>query len=160
MGRTKDACCFFIRTHRAIAASGRMPRTGAATSNIQQVLPKQFGKSASPSPLVTTGRPKFTPKTPLRQSPPSSEIHPSLDRPHSPPQMASGSNQPFCLNTLSGPTHRHTDRPTDGTGSTLYYVDSERRAKNTARYRSISSPFLSSERVLYLSLHLPHLWYG
>jgi len=39
-------------------------------------------------------------------------IHPSLNRPHSPSQMASGSNQPFCHNTLSRPIHR----PTDGLG--------------------------------------------
>jgi len=71
--------------------------------------PKSLGKSASPSPLVTTGRPKFTPKTApsLPRSPPHL-IHPSLDRTHSPPQTASGSNQPFCHNTLSGPT----DTPT------------------------------------------------
>jgi len=31
-------------------------------------------------------------------------IHPSLDRSHSPPQTASGSNQPFCHSTLSGQT--------------------------------------------------------
>jgi len=29
-------------------------------------------------------------------------IHPFLDRPHSPSQMASGSNQPLCHSTLSG----------------------------------------------------------
>ena len=37
-------------------------------------------------------------------------IHPSLVRPHSPSQTVSGSNLPFCHNTLCGPT----DRPTDG----------------------------------------------
>jgi len=36
-------------------------------------------------------------------------IHLSLDRPYSPFQTASGSNQPFCHSTLS----RQTDRPTD-----------------------------------------------
>ena len=36
-------------------------------------------------------------------------IHPSLDRPHAPPQTASGSNQQFCHNTLCGQT--------DGPGS-------------------------------------------
>jgi len=43
-------------------------------------------------------------------------IHPSLDWPHSPSQTASGYNQPFCHNTLSGQTYgdRHTDQLTDG----------------------------------------------
>ena len=36
-------------------------------------------------------------------------IYSSLDRPHSPPQTASGSNQPFCHSTFFG----HTDRPTE-----------------------------------------------
>jgi len=40
----------------------------------------------------------------------SHRIHPSLDRPHSLPQTASGSNQPFCHNTLSGHRHTQTDR--------------------------------------------------
>jgi len=38
-------------------------------------------------------------------------IHPSLDRPHSPPQTASRSNQPCCHN-IHFPD-RQTDRPTD-----------------------------------------------
>jgi len=37
-------------------------------------------------------------------------VHPSLDRLHSPPQTASGSNRPFCHNTLSGQTDRQIDR--------------------------------------------------
>jgi len=67
------------------------------------------------SPLFTMGHPKFTPKTAyrLRWSPPNL-IHPSLNRPHSPSQMASGSIQLFCHSTLSGQTH--TDRLTDGLG--------------------------------------------
>jgi len=57
------------------------------------------------------GRPKFTPKTAL----PFDDhhlhlIHPSLDRPHSPFQTASGSNQPFCHSTLSGQTDWQTER--------------------------------------------------
>jgi len=49
--------------------------------------------------------------------------------------MASGSNQPFCHNTLA----RQTDRPTDGTGDNdnvsipralmLYYIDRKRHAE-------------------------------
>jgi len=37
-------------------------------------------------------------------------IHPSLDRPHSPPQTASESIQQFCHNTLSGHTDTQADR--------------------------------------------------
>jgi len=54
------------------------------------------------------GHPKFIPKTApcLQQSPPSSNI--LIPSPtHSWTQMASGSNQPFCHNTLSGHTHTH-----------------------------------------------------
>ena len=40
-------------------------------------------------------------------------IHPSLDRPLSPPQTASGSNQTFCHSTLFRQTDRPTDRHTD-----------------------------------------------
>jgi len=61
------------------------------------------------SALVTMRRPKFTPKNcpfPFDDNH-RHLIHPSLDRPHSLSQTASGSNQPFCHNTL------RTDRPTD-----------------------------------------------
>ena len=37
-------------------------------------------------------------------------IHPSLDRPQSPPQSASRSNQPFCHSTASGQTDRWARR--------------------------------------------------
>ena len=40
-------------------------------------------------------------------------IHRSLDQPHSPSQMAYGSNQPCCHNTLSGQTDRQSKRQTD-----------------------------------------------
>ena len=40
-------------------------------------------------------------------------MHPSLDQPHSPPQTASRSNQPFCFSTPSGQNDRPTDRETD-----------------------------------------------
>jgi len=66
------------------------------------------------------GHPKFTPEnypSPLMITAPFL-IHPSLNRPHSPPQMASGAIQLFCHSTLSGHTDRqtctHTERPTDG----------------------------------------------
>jgi len=63
---------------------------------------------ATESQLVTVGRLTFTPKPPLslRRSPPHL-IHSSIDRSHSLPEMASGSNEPFCYSTPS----RHTDRP-------------------------------------------------
>jgi len=56
-------------------------------------------------------------------------IHPSLDRPHSPLQTASKSNQPCCHNTLSA----RTDWLKDGIDDrwvrrmlTLYYINRER----------------------------------
>ena len=64
-------------------------------------------------PIAYSGTPHIYPKTAhsLRRSPPHL-INPSLDRPYSSPQTASGSNQLFCRSTLSGQRHR----PTDGTG--------------------------------------------
>ena len=58
------------------------------------------------SPLVTMGRCKFTPKLPLPfDDHHQNLIHPYRAQPHSPPQTASGSHQPFCHNT-----HVRTDR--------------------------------------------------
>jgi len=52
---------------------------------------------ATNSPLVTMGRRKFTPKLPVPfDDHHQNLIHPYRARPHSPPQTASGSNQPFC----------------------------------------------------------------
>ena len=75
---------------------------------------------ATKSPLVTMGCLKFTLKTapsPLTLTTLIEYTHPT-DRPHSPPQTASGSTQPqpFCHSTLS----RQTDRPTDGQVRNLY----------------------------------------
>jgi len=61
---------------------------------------------ATKSPLVTMGRCKFTPKLPLPfDDHHQNLIHPYRARPHSPPQTASGSNQPFCHNS-----HVRTDK--------------------------------------------------
>jgi len=49
---------------------------------------------------------------PLRRSPPPSNA-PILDRPHSPLQTASRSNQPLFHNSPTGQTDRPTDRRTD-----------------------------------------------
>ena len=60
------------------------------------------------------GTPQIHPKLPLPFDDHSPYLmHPSLDRPHLPSQMTSGSNQPFCHRTLSGHTHRQIDRQTD-----------------------------------------------
>ena len=72
---------------------------------------------------------------PLRRSPPMSTPIPRLTP--SPPQAASRCNQPFCCNTLFGPTNGPTYRQTERwerynsipRALTLYYVDRERRAK-------------------------------
>jgi len=87
------------------------------------------------SSLVTMGRPKFTLKTApsLRRSPPHL-IHSSLDRPHSPPQTASGSNQLFATIHFAD-----RDRPTDRQmvqanvpyhKRSARYSERERRANN------------------------------
>jgi len=52
-------------------------------------------------------------------------IHQSLDRPHSPSQTASGSNQPFCHITLSGQTDRHTHTHTH----THTHIQTDRRSR-------------------------------
>jgi len=68
---------------------------------------------ATNSSLVTTGRPKFTPKSARSPSTIIGHLkHLSLNQPHSPPQTASRSNRPFCHSTLSRHTHTrtHTDR--------------------------------------------------
>ena len=96
---------------------------------------------ATKSPLVTVGRPKFTPKTALLFDDHDTHlIHPSLD--YSSSQTASGSNQPFCHSTLSGPTERQTNRPTPTQtdrwarrqvytiSAYARYIDRERRANN------------------------------
>ena len=82
--------------------------------------PKSFGKStslshnyATKSSLVTMGRPNSPQSSPF----PFDDHHLrlinlSLDRPQSPSQTASGSNQPFCHSTVSGPTDQLTDRHT------------------------------------------------
>jgi len=64
---------------------------------------------ATKCPLVTMGCLKFHPKRPFLWRSPPHLIHPSLDWPHSPSQMASRSNQLFCHSTLSGPTDTHTE---------------------------------------------------
>ena len=57
------------------------------------------------------------------------------DRPHSPPQTASGSKQPFCHSTLSWQTHTHTHRPRNGLGDkpvprVLLRCNRKRRTRN------------------------------
>ena len=88
---------------------------------------------ATKSSLVTVGCPTFSlpPKLPLHFDDLHTHLmHPSLERHHSPPQMASRSNQPFF--TIH-PLDRPTDRPTDRRASrqactnsthTLYWLHS------------------------------------
>ena len=74
-----------------------------------------LGRTMSQSPhWLQWDAPNSPPKLsfPLRWSPPHL-IHPSLDRPHSPPQTGSGSIRPCCHSTLSGQTDRPTDTQTD-----------------------------------------------
>ena len=88
----------------------------------KQEIPEWLGRAASPplkaennyatkSPLVTVGRPKFTPKLPLPLGDLQPHlIHPSLDRPRSPSQTACQSSWPFFHNSSAGQTDRQTDR--------------------------------------------------
>jgi len=77
------------------------------TSRSVHALPHDY---ATKAPFTTMGRPKFTPKLPLRfwwSSP--HLMHPSLKWPHSPSPTASGSIQPFCYSTLSGQINTQAD---------------------------------------------------
>jgi len=73
---------------------------------------------ATQSPSAKWDDPHLPAKLPLPigRSPPHL-IHQSLDRPHSPPEMASRSSQPFFYNLptrwTDGQTNRPTNRPTD-----------------------------------------------
>ena len=86
---------------------------------------------ATNSPLVTVGRPKFPPKpaASLWRSPPHL-IYPSLDRPHSPSQTASWSNQSFFHRSPTGQTDRQTERWSrrQVSKNTARYADREQRA--------------------------------
>ena len=89
---------------RGRPSNTRMPKLTPLTTQMTAQSVYAFSQNyTTKSPLLTTECSTFIPKLPLllRRSP-------SLDRRHSPPQTASGSNQPFCHSTLSG--HTHTDR--------------------------------------------------
>jgi len=111
------------------------------TARSLHALPHNY---ATKVPLVTMGRPNFTPKTAPYLSTITTPIL-SLNQPHSPPQTTSRSNQPFCLSTLCGPT----DKPTEGQmvqANVPYnmsvharYTDRERRAN---KYCTIATSYL------------------
>jgi len=66
-------------------------------------------------PIAYNGMPQIHPQNcPFPSTITTPSNTPILDRPHSSSQTASGSNQPYCHNTLSGQTHTQTDRQTDG----------------------------------------------
>jgi len=96
------------------------------------------------------GCPTFTPQNAASPSTIFTHlIHPSLDRPHSPPRTASRSNQPFCHSTSSGQTDRPTDRPTHGiTKSRLRLTESDAAKKRQVAGTSIADkqPYLCSLR--------------
>jgi len=70
-----------------------------------------FAQLRNKVPVGYNGMPQIHPKLPLSfENYHPHLIHPSLERPHSPSQTASGSTQLFCHNTLSGQTDRQTDR--------------------------------------------------
>ena len=94
---------------------------GKITEKMNKSSQSNFGRvrrsrtTTQQSPLVTMGRPKITPNCPFAfdDNYPIKYTHPSTDRPHSPLQTASGSNQPFYHSTLSGQTDGRTDGQTD-----------------------------------------------
>jgi len=94
--------------------------------------PKSFRNSVSPFPLIQWDAAHLPPI--LRFS--FDDHHPIytdfLDRPQSPHQTASASNQPFCHNTLSGPTDRQIEFATIVYQQRLRSrsMDRERRANN------------------------------
>jgi len=99
------------------------------------------------SPLVTMECPTFTLKAApsLRRSPPHL-IYPFVDRPHSPHQTASRSNQPFCHNT---PPDRPTDRQTDKRQTVAW---DWRQVSTKSRLRSIVSDAAKTALCLKISL--------
>jgi len=75
--------------------------TPLTTPNNSSIGSHTSAKLRSKGPTGYNGTPKFTPKTaPSPSMIITHLIHPSLDQPYSPSQTASGSNQPFCHNTL------------------------------------------------------------
>ena len=89
------------------------------------------------------GCPTFTSKT----APPFDDLHPSnipiLDWPHSPPLMASRSNQPFFHNSPTKQTDTHW--PTDGIGTKPLHIDYSDAANNGTtmlRLHEWTSPWL------------------
>ena len=80
-------------------------------------------------------------------------IHPSLDRPHSPPKTASGSTQPFCHSTLSGQTDRQTDgwsRRETCTNTRLRSIDYSDAANNNKiswNFRNFKARFLADRTI-------------
>jgi len=122
----------YVNPHTIHECLGRPHSPRQTTTRLVHALLHNY---ATKSPLVTMGCPNFTPKLPLSfdDSHPHL-IHPSLDQPHSPPQMASGSS---CFATIHcGQTDRPTDWLTDGPGECSYherctrYADRERCANN------------------------------
>jgi len=89
-----------------------------AVCRLEQVLPKSFGNSASLShnhATILHWLQWHIPNLPPKLSLPFGDHHLHLIqtfvyRPHSPPQVASETNQPFCHSTLSGWADRQTDR--------------------------------------------------
>jgi len=115
-------------------------------------------------PAGFNGTPKFTSKTApsLRRSPPN-QIHPSLDWPHSSPQMASRSNQPFFHWSPTGQIDTQTNRWCRGMASknTVYarYTDRKWHANNNMmnqqwkQTRSLPLGLYSIRIVVDMALH-------
>ena len=96
----------------------RLIVSDAANNNLKSQ--SSFERAVSPPltqriPWLQRDAPHLLTKMPLPFDDLPHLIHPSLDRPYSPTQTASRSNQPFCHSTTFGQSDRQTERPTDGT---------------------------------------------
>jgi len=131
-----------MQTASLLAASSQCMQHKIKWRHYKHDKSSQSSTTTPQSPLLYNGKSQIHLKSsklplPLRRSPSRHLIHTSLDRFHSPPQAESGSNQPFCHNTLSGQTDTQTNRwdrrQLYPRALTLYYIDRERRAKKNCR---------------------------
>ena len=92
-----------------------------------------FAQLCTKVPIGCNGMPQILPKPApsIKITTPSNSLHPSLDRPNSLSQTASGSNQPFFHNSPLGQTDRLTHGICENSTPiplTLYRINGERCA--------------------------------
>jgi len=108
----------------AVTAANKINRKSQSKLGRAALLPsRQRISTPHSSHWLQWDAPHLSPKLPI----PFDDFHPnpiysSLNRPHSLPQMASRSNQPFCRSTPSKPTGRLTDGINDKSVPTPAYA--------------------------------------